>query len=144
MTKVLGEIGLVASDSRINIKFEEQKMIYLAKNNGRKKVHMYDVDGKMISSGSKKCDKALVVPINEEIYLIELKGCDLKKAATQIYETINYLGDKLDGHKIHGRIVCSRMPKPDIKASQVVRLERELAKRKGNLKKNSQQLQEDI
>lgn len=144
MTNILGEQGLIAMDDRLNVKFEENKMVYLAINNHRKNVHMYDVDGKMINTESKKCDKALVIQKTKEIYLIELKGCDLKKAAVQIFDTIQHINEKVVGYKIHGRIICSRIPKPDIKSSQVVRLERELAKRQGNLKKNSKQLEENI
>ncbi len=143
MKDKLGTKGLLSDDNRSVAQFEENGMVYKGVNQQRHRVLRYDVDGKMITQG-KKCDKALALPDLNTLYLIELKGCDLKKAATQLFETIKVLDHKLDGVVVHGRAVCSRIPKPDIRSTQVVRLERELAKRKGSFKKNSKVIEERI
>ena len=130
MKKRLGDAGFLSDDQRSIAKFEEKGMVYKGKNPKKKRVLRYQVDGKMISKGTKKCDFAMGLPDQEIIYLIELKGCDLKKAATQIYETMRQLKRPLGEAKIHGRAVCSRIQKPDLRSTHVVRLERELAKRK--------------
>jgi hypothetical protein len=144
MIDYLGRVGLTINDNRKIVTLSENGMIYKAKNNQKKKVICYDIDGVMIVSESKKCDKALGIPDEEKLFLVELKGCDLKKASEQILATIQTLDEKISGYKVFGRIVCSRVPKPDIRSTQVVRLERELAKRKGNLKKNSKIIEESI
>lgn len=140
----LGDVGRISSDKRTTVKFEENKMVYIGNNTRKRTVNMYDVDGVMFKGRQKKCDKAIEIPDIDEIYLIELKGCDLKKAAVQITETIENLGKKIEGSKVNGRIICSRIPKPDIRSTPVVKLERELAKRKGRLVKVSKKLEEDI
>ncbi|WKC40636.1 hypothetical protein [Shewanella algae] len=144
MIDALGRIGLTVNDSRSIVVLSENGMQYKANNVKRKNVICYDVDGVMIASENKKCDKALGVPDDRALFLVELKGCDLKKASEQIFSTIQALDEKIGEFKVFGRIVCSRVPKPDIRSTQVVRLERELAKRNGNLKKNSRVLEEDI
>jgi len=140
----MGTTGLLSEDRRSIAQFNENGMIYKGINNTKKKVLRYQVDGAMISNGVKKCDNALGLPEQNIMYLIELKGSDLKKAAEQILETIVELSDKLDGMIVHGRVVCSRIPKPDIRSSQIIRLERELAQRKGNFFKQSKIIEEII
>lgn len=123
--------------------FFEDGMVYKGVNQKAKRVLRYDVDGKMITKGE-KCDKALELSEQKTIYLIELKGKHLKKAATQIYETILTLDSKLDGYVVHGRAVCSAIQRPDIRSTEVIRLERELVKRNGTFRKNSRIIEENI
>lgn len=144
MIDALGCVGLTVNDNRPIVVLSENGMQYKANNLQGKNVICYDVDGVMIVSDSKKCDKALGIPDDGMLFLIELKGCDLKKASEQIFATIQVLDGKINDYKVFGRIVCSRIPKPEIRSTQVVRLERELARRKGNLKKNSRTLEESI
>lgn len=139
-----GTTGLLSDDRRTVAQFNENGMIYRGINNTNKKVLRYRIDGAMISGGVKKCDHALGLPEEQILYLIELKGSDLKKAAEQIYETISALRDKLDGMIVHGRAVCSRIPKPDLRSSQIIRLERALAQRQGSFFKQSKIIEEII
>ncbi len=144
MAGILGENGLISDDTRSRVLFEENKMKYIGNNPQRKQVQRYDIDGGMFNSERKKCDKALVIPDDKTTYFIELKGCDLKKAATQISETITILREKISGHTVHGRIICSRIPKPDIRSTQVVKLQQELLRYNGKLEKNSKVIEENI
>jgi ribosomal protein S3 len=66
-----------------------------------------------------------------------LKGADLRKAARQILATFMKL--KVKGPKVifNGHAVLSRTPRPDIKSTEVVTLERELAKTGGGFRKES-------
>ena len=77
-------------------------------------------------------------------YLIELKGNDLKSAAEQITSTLASIKQKVNTYQVHARIVLSRVQQPDLRSSQVIRLERELLKYKGSLKRQSLQMTERI
>jgi hypothetical protein len=141
----LGNKPAKSDDLRKIIQFEENKMVYIANNVEGKRVLMYDVDGYLFQSEIKKCDKAFLLPDIKHAYLIELKGSDLKKAAEQIYASLEVLKSCLsDCCTIHGRIVCSRVPVPDLRSTQVVKLERALAKRNGRLEKQSKRMIENI
>lgn len=144
MRKKLGEAGLTSDDTRSNISFQENAVSYKAKNKSNKRVLCYNVDGGMFKQDVKKCDKAIGLPNDNSVYLIELKGCDFKKACEQISETLINLGDKIANLVVHGRVVCSRIPKPDIRSTQVVRLERALAKTGGTLVKAAVIMEEVI
>lgn len=144
MKNKLGVEGLLSDDKRKIVQFDENGIIYRGINNEKKRILRYCVDGEMIKDDKKKCDRAFGLPDHNIVYLIELKGCDLKKASEQIYETIIALESKISGYVIQGRAICSRIPKPDIKSTQVVRLEREIAKRKGSFIKSSRFFEENI
>lgn len=144
MPNRFGNIGLLSADNRKIVQFEENGMVYKGINNGLKHALRYDVDGAMISGGTKRCDKAIFLPDSETVYLIELKGTDLKKAAEQISQTMLTLHSNLDGCVVHGRVICTRIPTPDIRSTQVMRLELALAKKNGTFRKGCRLLSEDI
>lgn len=144
MPNRLGIVGLLSDDKRKFIQFKENGMEYRGINNQLKRTLRYDVDGAMISGNIKRCDKALFQPESLTVYLIELKGSDLKKAAEQISQTMLALRDSIKDCVVHGRAICTRIPAPDVRSSQIIRLERDLAKTNGSFKKSCRVLIEDI
>ena len=144
MRTKMGEKGLHSDDTRSIIKFTENKMTYKGINTNRRRVLRYQIDGGMFDNNQTKCDNAFGFPDTDDFYLIELKGKDLKHASVQIYDTIQALNRKIKCYTVHGRIICSKIPRPHLRSTQIVRLERELAKRGGRLIKKSILLEENI
>lgn len=140
----LGSKGVLSDDNRSTAQFKENGIIYQGNNLEKRRVIRYQIDGDMINDRSQKCDNALEVPEKSTIYLIELKGSDVKKASEQIYSTIEKLNTKLNNCTVHGRIVCSRAPRPALKTTQIVRLQKRLAQLKGTLKTGTRKLEEEI
>jgi hypothetical protein len=143
MRQRLGERGLLGHDKRAIISFEANKRKYCASNPHGLSVLRYEIDGKMVTTGE-RCDYGMGVPRKGTVYLIELKGSDLKKAVRQINSTMDVLGEKLDGYIVHGRVVLSRISRPDLRASRVIALERRLIRSKGRLRKECSILTEEI
>jgi hypothetical protein len=141
----LNDLNSLSSDNRSIVKFEENKMIYIGSNIQRKHVVMFKIDGNLQCGNSQKCDGAFILPDEKAVFFIELKGHCINTAADQIYSTINIFKQDLNSDcKIYGRIVSSRVPRPDLKSSHIVKLERTLASTQGNLKIQSQKLGEEI
>ena len=75
---------------------------------GRSFVTHYKVDGVIIKTGN-RCDFLLINEDTRIVYLIELKGSDLSKAALQLEETEKALKLQLEKyHSIQYRIVANR------------------------------------
>jgi hypothetical protein len=141
----LGNGSHLSDDTRQSVNFDENGRKYQGNNKGSKRVIRYQIDGYILNdSDDEKCDNAFLLPDEKKAYLIELKGSDLKKAADQIYTTLERLKNHLTNCNVHGRIVCSHIPKPDLRSTNLVRLERALASKKGNLIYKSKLLIEDI
>ncbi|MFC1836169.1 hypothetical protein ACFL2Q_15855 [Thermodesulfobacteriota bacterium] len=143
MRSRIGETGLLSDDNRHTFVFKEKRKEYIARNADRKRILCYRIDGQMIIEGE-RCDHGMGLPETNAFYLIELKCSDLRKAARQILSTIDSLGERLDGFVLHGRVVLSRTPVPDQRSSDVLRLERRLARLKGNFKKQSRRMEETV
>lgn len=105
MKDKLGTRGLLSDDNRSIAQFVENGMVYKGNNIFKTRILRYNVDGGMLNGSTKKCDKALGLPDKHTLYLIELKGCDLKEACEQILESIRVLGLKMEGYVIHGRVI---------------------------------------
>jgi len=79
------------------------------------KVEKVRIDGEKIKDDNvEKCDYALLTECKKKekqaIFYIELKGCDLRKAISQLESTIKILSNEYDGYKQrHARAVCSRI-----------------------------------
>ncbi|NVZ07749.1 hypothetical protein HW932_00560 [Allochromatium humboldtianum] len=142
---MLSSCAVVLSDDRRKVpQFSENGMIYKALNDGKKRVIRYQIDSNAMSSDTKRCDNALEVVENDFVFFVELKGEDIKKAASQIHSTINHFATDLCGKILFGRIVCSRVPRPDIQSTQLVALKKKLAASGGNLLKGSRKIEEKI
>jgi len=78
------------------------------------------------------------------LYLIELKGENLRDAAEQLLATLSFVKRLLPGCSFEARIVLSRVKRPDLPAASVVALERQLAKLGGRLIKATRLIEEAI
>jgi hypothetical protein len=78
-------------------------------NGKRMKISKYIIDGCIIKGTEERCDYAFKVHDLDRVIFLELKGCDIKKAVSQLSNTI-----KIAGHLIEGKrschIVSSRCP----------------------------------
>lgn len=78
---------------RKSISVSEGKAIYVASVNPERKVAAFSVDGKLITEGN-KCDKLILSQYDGSEtdwigHFIELKGCDISHAITQLEATLN-------------------------------------------------------
>lgn len=138
----LGENGILSDDCRPVVVFKKGRS-YRAINVQKIRVIGYEIDGVLIKQGH-KCDYALCLPDKAKLYFVELKGHHLPEAAEQILTTIQYFAEELAEMSVFGRIVCTRISTPDLRSVKMIKLERELAKRNGNLVKKVQLLEEEI
>ena len=70
----------------------ENKNRHILNNPTRLKVYKYQIDGDILNdSDSEKCDDIIEVETSGKptVFVIELKGSDIKKAISQISSTIN-------------------------------------------------------
>jgi hypothetical protein len=89
---------------------EENKMRYQANNIDEQKVRKYRLPER---NNAKQCD---FIVLNDEkcnVYFIELKGSDIKKAILQIYTSREYLKQALAGYTFYLRIIASKVYKAD-------------------------------
>ncbi|SHJ45090.1 hypothetical protein [Pseudobutyrivibrio xylanivorans] len=135
------------SDTRKNVKVEENKKKYLINNSLAKKLTVLKVDGGMIDNSSQtKCDY-LVLQIEDKISIfVELKGSDVKHAFEQLSETINSMNACLEDYSVYARVICSsKQNVPNYNACpQYVKLKKILKKHDGDLEIKSMELTEDI
>ena len=130
------------SEKRKIVTLEERKgRKYIATNVSNSTLTLYTIDGCVVKTGN-RCD-FLLVKEKTDSYFIELKGSDLGHAVEQIDTTINQLADELLGN-VHGRIVLSRAKTPDLKSSSLIKLELKLKRLGGSLKKQVNQLEENV
>lgn len=71
-------------------KFEENRRIYRAKNPSEKEAIQLQIDGKLYSKNTKKCDYGLLLE-DGKFFLIELKGKQVGHACKQILTTLKLL-----------------------------------------------------
>ena len=143
MRKTLGEAGLQSDDRRVLLVAQENSREYRLSNPARTRLLKYRVDGHWPQKKT-TCDYAIGLPDKKRIILIELKGKDIRHAAVQILDTIEYISTKKLDVEIHARIVLSRVSRPDIRSSDVIRLEKELIKYKGDVKRASVLIEEQV
>jgi hypothetical protein len=139
----IGERGLLSDDKRVIALFKEGGRQYRADNPGRKRILRYRVDGEMIERGE-RCDFLLGLPRQSHVYLIELKGTNLKKAARQILATLDALHDRIERYVPHGRVVLRRIQRPDLRSADVIALERKLAVLGGSFRRECNVLVESV
>lgn len=139
----IGSAGLLSSDKRKLAVVGENNREYRGSNGREATILIYRVDGGLIQQGQ-RCDYAIGVSDNDSVYLIELKGSDLKHAASQISATLDTIGDRISECTVHGRVILSRVSRPDLRASGVIALERRLAQHRGSLIKACSILEENI
>jgi hypothetical protein len=139
----LGENGLKSDDSRREAVFEENGREYRARNLSGKRLLMYRVDDEMIKTGA-RCDYALGIPLDKAVYLIELKGKNLKRASEQLLATLSTLRTRLTGYAVHARVVLSRVQRSDIRSSSWRDLNKQIARTTGNVKHECMVMRDNI
>lgn len=136
------------SDRRAKAVFKDlrEPREYRAKNDDKKYVVGYKVDGGIITSFDvQKCDYALCTD-DDKIYFIELKGGNYKKALGQISDTVDNLIKSvgITAKEVNGRIVLSKCKAPALYESDEKKLFAKLLRLGGNLRKNTGVLEESI
>lgn len=136
----------------------EKRKKTVTEENGRKHILLnpteslimrYRVDGCLISDEQSKCDFLISVgEIGEDgkskvIYLIELKGADLRKAIEQIDRVVEYLNRMhVRSESVQARIILSKAPGPAINSTEEIRLKRKLHRLNGTLMYRTRQMEE--
>ena len=139
-----GDNGLLSDDQRRVVSLSEAGKNYRLNNPQPLRLLVYKVDAGMIANQQERCDFAIGIPLDGRVYFVELKGKDLQKAASQILQTLVTLNSKINGYILFARIVLSRVPRPDLRATTVIALERVVARSGGNLRRASRLLEEDV
>ncbi len=85
-------------------------------NAARSCVTHYKIDGDVIKSGD-RCDYLLINEDKRVAYLIELKGSDLVKAASQLAATEDVLSQELSNYRLQYRIVANKCKTQEIYSS---------------------------
>jgi hypothetical protein len=135
---------LAFSDNRKIINVEENSRKFVGQNSKQKLFALYHVDGCIIVEGQ-KCDFLLLNCSELIAYLIELKGSDLIHAVRQINATLNHLlGDLADFTKINARIVLTKVNTPDLKSSDLIKLEKRIRQLGGTLAYKAITLSENV
>ena len=120
---------------------------YVCKNNKRKKVTIYKIDGGIIKSQTvNKCDFALYNNNDDVIYFVELKGSDYDQAIEQIGSTISDLiiSNNIKINIINARIVLTKVRTPEINTTKEMKLRLLLNRYKGTLIKKTNLMTDQI
>ena len=93
---------------------KENKSKLELKNPQRKPIKRIKVDGCLIDDDRERCDWLITYdsPELKAIY-VELKGCDIKKAISQLQSTITHTKEKYNNHKKECYAITTRFPKHD-------------------------------
>lgn len=99
---------------------EENRSKLTVTNKGRRSVKKIQVDGCLIAHEQEKCDW-LVVTTDEPLraLYIELKGCDLKKATSQLKNTVKLTEAFFGKYNKECYAVTSRVPKHGTDARRI-------------------------
>ena len=89
---------------------QENNRKYVIHNNSGRNLLKIRVDGCLITSGT-RCDFAVDID-GTDVYLIELKGKDLRKACIQLKASYEYFKTNFNYKSINCRVVLSKMPRP--------------------------------
>jgi hypothetical protein len=89
-------------------------------NLSKKLVRKIKVDGCLIVDSNKRCDYMFEIDdLASPVIYLELKGCDIEKAYTQLVATIDRFIVEHRGIKKECHIVASRVPKASPKVQQL-------------------------
>jgi len=101
---------------------KENKSKFEAKNTNKKTIHKIQVDGCLIDEHQEKCD--WLISTTEKplrAMYIELKGCDIKKAISQLKNTIRLTEATYKDHRRECYAITTRIPKhgTDVRKMQI-------------------------
>lgn len=98
----------------------EHKNKHVLENPNRLDVYQYHIDGGIIPVGTqeRRCDYLVevIVPKKTSIYLVELKGSDIKKALLQI-EAVICKYSLIQSYTVYPRIIANKVTTHKIKDS---------------------------
>lgn len=118
---------IICSGNNTCMMVKENGKEFKIDNPNCKKLEKICVDGCMITSGV-RCDYAVLVDRNSnnlnDVYLIELKGCDAKRGYEQLLETYEFFISHYQCKSIHLRLVFSKKSKPELKSTAEKRITR--------------------
>lgn len=84
----------------------ENKKTHKLYNDNLNEIYQFKVDGDIVTDDSIRCDYIVENATNKILYIIELKGSDLKHAVEQIEATINRFSTSIRNYCLYPRIVC--------------------------------------
>lgn len=93
------------------ISLKENKSEFRVSNKNQKPLRAIQVDGCLVGKESEKCDWLVICDEAKRALFIELKGCDIEKAISQLATTLRLTRDSVAAHKKECYIVCTRYPK---------------------------------
>ena len=99
---------------------EENRRKLTINNPSAKVIRKIKVDGCLIINSGKRCDYMFEIDdLASQVIYLELKGCDIEKAYTQLVATIDRFIVEHRGIKKECHIVASRVPKAGPKVQQL-------------------------
>ena len=99
---------------------EENRRKLTINNPSAKVIRKIKVDGCLIIDSGKRCDYMFEIDdLASQVIYLELKGCDIEKAYTQLVATIDRFIVEHRGIKKECHIVASRVPKAGPKVQQL-------------------------
>lgn len=122
---------IICSGNNTCMMVKENGKEFKIDNPNCKKLEKIRVDGCMITSGV-RCDYAVLVDRNSnnlnDVYLIELKGCDVKHGYEQLLETYKFFKSNsscsFDSKTMHLCLVISKKSKPMLKSTAEKRIDK--------------------
>ncbi len=123
----------------------EGRRAYRLQNPSQKLVCKVTIDGCYISKG-KRCDYLIIDCEAEDARFVELEGSDFLRAVDQIAGTIAGLVREIRHcRRVSARIVTSKITAPNVRnVPKVLKLKKLLRARGGDLKYQSQVMQETL
>lgn len=97
------------TDSRVVV--QENRSKFEVVNKDRLSVNKVEVDGCLIGDHLEKCDWIISIDSLNRAFFIELKGCDIDKAISQLKSTLIHTRSKYQNYDRECFAVTSRIPK---------------------------------
>ncbi|MFG0834737.1 hypothetical protein ACF8OI_14590 [Aeromonas bivalvium] len=97
------------TDAKIVV--QENKSKFTVINKERIAINKVEVDGCLINDHREKCDWIISIDSLKKAFFIELKGCDIDKAISQLKATLDHTKDKYGDFDRTCFAVTTRIPK---------------------------------
>jgi hypothetical protein len=97
------------NDSRVVV--QEKKSKFEVLNSNRIEIKKVQVDGCLINDHREKCDWIISIDSLNKVLFIELKGCDVDKAISQLKSTLEHTKSKYQTFERECFAVTTRIPK---------------------------------
>lgn len=107
---------------------EENGNKHVVVNPSQHEIYQYHIDGGIVTGTEKKrCDYIVEVMRQNDtpmVFVIELKGSDLKAAIAQINSTVTKFQREMNGYRIKPRIIIHKVASHDVYDSEYRKLKR--------------------